>query len=84
MGCNCNTRLTANCLFDYDEGRKQASLYSMASNTAPNSTQFLQRAVSIVTGAIAADQARRYDEAIAEYNRALEYFMLAVKCTLGL
>jgi vacuolar protein-sorting-associated protein 4 len=43
---------------------------------------FLQKAIDIVTKAIEADSAGRYDEAYKQYFSGLEYFMMAVKCML--
>ncbi len=40
-----------------------------------------QRAIEIVQRAIEEDKANNYDEAYKLYSNALDYFMLALKCT---
>jgi vacuolar protein-sorting-associated protein 4 len=39
-----------------------------------------QRAIDIVQRAIDEDQKGNYAEAYKQYNNALDYFMLAIKC----
>lgn len=45
-------------------------------------TNFLQKAIAIVSQATDADRAEKYEEALNLYNRSLEYFLVAIKCTL--
>jgi MIT (microtubule interacting and transport) domain-containing protein len=42
---------------------------------------FVEKAVAIVTDATKEDKAGNYEEALALYQKALEYFMTALKCT---
>ncbi|KAJ2975427.1 hypothetical protein NUW54_g11733 [Trametes sanguinea] len=41
----------------------------------------IQRAIEIVQRAIEEDSAANYEEAYKLYSNALDYFMLALKCT---
>ena len=40
----------------------------------------LQKAIDLVGKATAADEAKEYAEAYSLYRKALDYFMVAVKC----
>lgn len=41
----------------------------------------LQKAIELVKGAIDDDEKQNYQEAYKQYMNALDYFMLAQKCT---
>ena len=43
--------------------------------------KFLDTAVSIVKQAVDADKAKNYEEAFNLYKKALEHFMIGLKCT---
>lgn len=44
---------------------------------------FHQRAIEIVQRAVDEDTKQNYAEAYRQYQNALDYFMLALKCTLN-
>ncbi len=45
------------------------------------STNFLQKAIELVTKATELDAASNFAEALKNYEYALEHFMTALKCT---
>lgn len=47
---------------------------------APMENKFIPQAIEIVTSAIHEDNAKNYEEAFRLYKKALEHFMIGVKC----
>ncbi|GMF42936.1 unnamed protein product [Phytophthora fragariaefolia] len=45
--------------------------------------KFIPQAIEIVTRAINEDNSKNYQEAFVLYKKALEHFMVGVKCTSG-
>jgi vacuolar protein-sorting-associated protein 4 len=43
--------------------------------------KFIPQAIEIVTLAIDEDNKKNYEEALSLYKKALEHFMIGVKCT---